>query len=210
MNMIIRTIILAKAPHSGKVKTRLVPSIGVAAAADLAVKLLVDTVARAMGAELGPVELCLAPLADRCWQQIDLPTGLHYSDQGPGDLGGRMARVSNRAIAQGERVILLGTDCPALSVTELQAIAMALSKQDAVVVPALDGGYVALGLSRFDPMLFAGIAWGSSLVLAQTLKRLQALAWRFELRDPLPDIDEPADLQYLPGAWQAWLNSQVK
>ncbi len=200
-----RIVIFAKAPHPGLVKTRLIPALGAGGAAQFAVKLLHDTVTKALEADIGPVELCLSPLTDPCWQELNLPSGLYYSDQGIGDLGLRMARIADRAIREGEKVILLGTDCPALRESELYVIARALDEHDAVIVPALDGGYVALALGKFDPLVFAGVAWGSSLVLTQTLKRIEALGWRCQICEPLPDIDEQADLQTLPAAWQSWL-----
>ena len=59
---------------------------------------------------------------DPAWQGI-LPGGLLLSDQGKGDLGRRLARAARRAIAGGEAVLLIGTDCPELTAGRLRAAA---------------------------------------------------------------------------------------
>jgi glycosyltransferase A (GT-A) superfamily protein (DUF2064 family) len=64
---------------------------------------------------------------------------------------------------------------------------------DAVVVPAEDGGYALLGLARCDDRLFADITWGGDTVLAATRERLRALHWRWHELETLWDIDRPAD-----------------
>ena len=51
-----------------------------------------------------------------------------------------------------------------------------------------------LGLSRFDPTIFRDIAWSTDQVLAQTLDRIAELGWSVLVGDPLPDVDEAADL----------------
>ncbi|HNC68026.1 MAG TPA: glycosyltransferase, partial [Thauera aminoaromatica] len=103
-------------------------------------------------------------------------------------------------LAGGERVLLIGTDCPALDAACLRTAAEALDEVEAVIVPSFDGGYVLLGLRRFDPSLFEGIAWSTSTVAAATRVRLDALAWSYQVLPALQDIDVPADLVHLPSA----------
>ena len=91
-------------------------------------------------------------------------------------------------------------DCPALDAACLRTAAEALDEVDAVIVPSFDGGYVLLGLRRFDPSLFEGIAWSTSTVAAATRVRLDALAWSYQVLPALQDIDVPADLVHLPSA----------
>ncbi|MFZ0791908.1 MAG: TIGR04282 family arsenosugar biosynthesis glycosyltransferase, partial [Chromatiaceae bacterium] len=118
--------------------------------------------------------------------------------QGDGDLGARMGRAARRVLLGEERVLLIGTDCPALSEGHLRAAAEALDSHDAALHPALDGGYPLLGLRAYHPSLFADIPWSTREVAALTLARLQALKWCVWLGESLPDIDEPADLIHLP------------
>jgi glycosyltransferase A (GT-A) superfamily protein (DUF2064 family) len=87
-----------------------------------------------------------------------------------------------------------------LDAGQLQIAALALQDADATLIPALDGGYVLLGLNQYDASAFSGIAWSTSNVATATQERIQALQWRVQTLAPLHDIDEPSDLQYLPAA----------
>ncbi|MDP1525099.1 MAG: TIGR04282 family arsenosugar biosynthesis glycosyltransferase [Rhodocyclaceae bacterium] len=192
---ITRILIFAKAPVPWRVKTRLIPALGAAGAARLARRMLENTLANALDAVIGPVELCASPLISAPdWAGIPLPHGVECSAQGDGDLGERMARASQRAFAQNDRVLLIGTDCPGLSAGHLRAAAAALDGHAAAIYPAVDGGYSLLGLRAFHPSLFEDIPWSTSSVAKLTLARMQALEWSVWQGDVLTDIDEPADL----------------
>jgi len=194
-----RIVIFAKAPQPGFAKTRLIPALGIQGAADLARRMLAQTVRKALAAGLGPVELCVTPSAtDPLWQTLAVPDAVHWSDQGGGDLGQRMARATQRVLDGGEPVLLIGTDCPELGAAHLQRAARALQRSDAALLPTFDGGYALLGLKRFHPSLFAGIAWSSACVAAETLDRFGQQGWTVHSQPMLHDIDEPADLQWLP------------
>ncbi|MCY1551679.1 transferase 1, rSAM/selenodomain-associated [compost metagenome] len=69
-------------------------------------------------------------------------------------------------------------------------------------MPAFDGGYVLLGLNRFDASLFAGIAWSTATVAQETRRRVEQLGWSLQTLPTLHDIDEPADLRWLPAHLQ--------
>ncbi|OIN04507.1 TIGR04282 family arsenosugar biosynthesis glycosyltransferase [Oceanisphaera psychrotolerans] len=197
-----RIIVFAKAPLPGQVKTRLIPALGPEGAARLARKMLLSTLERSLAAGLGPVELCMSPgPTDPAWQGLPLPPGLTLSDQGDGNLGERMARAAERGLAQAPRVLLTGTDCPALTPARLRAAAEQLHRHDMVIHPALDGGYVLLGLTRFSPRLFADIPWSTAQVAPLTLSRIDELGWSLHRAEPLSDIDEPGDLDRLSAHW---------
>jgi rSAM/selenodomain-associated transferase 1 len=198
----IRVVIFAKAPLAGFAKTRLIPALGQQGAADLAKRLLEHTLYQTLESQIGTVELCVTPSAtDTVWQTMCLPSGVRLTDQGEGDLGERMARAAERVIAAGESILLIGTDCPQLDVAQLQRAALALQHTHSTLVPAFDGGYVLLGLSRFDSSVFSGIAWSTERVMGETMERLKRLDWPVETLPALHDIDEPSDLKWLPKAW---------
>ncbi len=189
-----RILIFAKAPVAGAAKTRLIPLLGAEGAARLAANMLRQTVASAIAAGLGTPELCVTPDSDDpAWQDL-LPPSVALSDQGSGDLGQRLSAAAARVIAAGENVLLIGTDCPALDGALLAAAAAHLETHDAVLHRAEDGGYVLLGLKRFDPSLFTDIAWSSDTVATTTIERIEALGWSLFFGQTLRDIDEPADL----------------
>ncbi len=192
-------IVFAKAPQPGAAKTRLIPALGALGAARLARQLLQHTLAQAMAAGLGGVELCMSPApGDAAWQTLVLPEGLQFSTQGDGDLGARMARAAQRALRRHAGVLLIGSDCPALDASHLRRAAQALARHGATMHPAADGGYVLLGLSRFDARVFDAIAWSTASVAASTRERFAALGWRLHEGETLHDIDRPADLAQLP------------
>ncbi len=180
-----RIVVFAKQPLPGWVKTRLIPALGAEGAARLAAEMLARTIDEALATGL-PVELCGDP-DPAGWYEGPL---VALSDQGGGDLGARLARAASPA----QPLLLIGADCPALDRGRLRAAAAALETHDCVVQPATDGGYVLLGLRRFDASLFEGIAWSTSSVAAETIARIEALGWSLSVRETLADVDEPSDL----------------
>jgi rSAM/selenodomain-associated transferase 1 len=199
-----RIVILAKAPVAGFAKTRLVPALGAEAAARLARRMLLHTLQEADAAAVGPVELCVTPHpSDPAWQGLPALQGVCWTGQATGDLGVRMADAARRASAAGESVLLIGTDCPQLDATLLRQAAALLRDQDAVLYPTYDGGYALLGLRRFDPRPFEQIPWSTAEVANRTIDCVRALGWTLAVGDLLHDIDEPADLQWLPDGWPA-------
>ncbi|HEY0335846.1 MAG TPA: TIGR04282 family arsenosugar biosynthesis glycosyltransferase [Burkholderiales bacterium] len=188
-------IVFAKAPMPGAVKTRLIPVLGPEGAAALHGRLVERTVATASVAARDTVELHVAPEDDflRCcaarYNAALVPQcGL--------DLGDRMHHAFERALLRGRcsAVVLIGSDCPALTALHIRCAFEALHDgYDAVLGPAEDGGYVLLGLTRTDRRMFEGIAWGTSEVLDQTRARLRGLGWRWRELETLWDVDTPAD-----------------
>jgi rSAM/selenodomain-associated transferase 1 len=192
-------VVFARAPRPGEAKTRLVPLLGPQGAAALQAQLTERALATARAAALGAVELRCAPDAEEpffraCAQRY----GVRLAAQGGGDLGARMLRACAAALADHEHVLLIGSDCPAMTTRYLRRAQRALRDgRDAVLGPAADGGYVLLGLARLDPRLFAGIEWGTERVLAQTRARLAALGWRWLELPALWDVDRPEDYEKL-------------
>ncbi len=68
-------------------------------------------------------------------------------------------------------MLLIGTDCPAQTVADLEAAVAALRDADAVIQPAEDGGYVLIGMNDARPALFTDIAWGSATVSSRRRAR---------------------------------------
>lgn len=195
----IQLIIFAKAPVPGQVKTRLIPVLGAEGAARLAGLMLGHILHQSVTAQTGTVELCVSPDADdQVWQSVNLPEHISITNQGDGDLGTRMQRACERSINNGKSVILLGADCPELDVAYLRKAVTALESHDATLVPATDGGYVLLGLNRFHPLIMEDIPWSTPDVTRITLARFDQLEYSVQLLPALHDIDQPADLAWLP------------
>lgn len=190
-----RILIFAKAPVPGEVKTRLIPVLGADGAARLAAQMLEQTLEAAAAAAVGPVELCTDVPVDPP-QRPDIATPV-LSLQGDGDLGERLSRAAKRIVEEaGEPLLMIGSDCPELDGGRLRAAAAALDDHDAVILPAADGGYVLLGLKRFDTSLFNDIAWSTNQVAAETIGRIRSLDWSLHVGETLRDVDEPDDLAW--------------
>ncbi|MBI4936849.1 MAG: TIGR04282 family arsenosugar biosynthesis glycosyltransferase [Nitrosomonadales bacterium] len=198
----VRIIIFAKAPQPGFAKTRLIPVLGPEGAAKLACRMLQHTLACAVDAAVGPVELRVMPeIASPAWLGTEIAQEIEIADQGGGDLGERLARAAQRALERGETVLLIGTDCIEMSALLLRDAAATLECNDAVIYPAADGGYVLLGLASFHPSLFNDIAWSTESVARETIKRIGLLGWSLETGPQLHDVDRPGDLKRIPADW---------
>jgi rSAM/selenodomain-associated transferase 1 len=207
--MIPRIVVFAKSPAAGFAKPRLTPARGAETAARLAGRMLQHTLQQAIAAAVGPVELCVTPQpSDPAWQGWSAVAGITWSAQADGDLGHRMAQVAQRAIVANERVLLIGTDCPQLDAVRLRSAAELLGHCDAVLSPTFDGGYALLGLRRFDQRPFEQMPWSTADVAVRTIERIRQLGWSLTVGDMLHDIDDPADLQWLPDDWDFFHDSK--
>jgi rSAM/selenodomain-associated transferase 1 len=185
----INVAILAKAPIPGTAKTRLIPSIGAHAAAALQERLTERTVATAHAAAIGSVTLwCTPDPSHVSFRELVLRHGIALKRQPEGDLGARMLAAMNGP------TLVIGTDCPALTPTQLRAAATALRDADVALIPAEDGGYVLIGACTPHPQLFSGVTWGSASVMQETRARLTALGLRSIELETLWDVDTEADL----------------
>jgi rSAM/selenodomain-associated transferase 1 len=187
-------LVFLKAARPGVVKTRLVPVLGKASAAEL-YRVLAEAEVRRTAPRRGEYErrLCYTPPRARAAMEAWFPGEVFVPQEGV-DLGARMARAFDRAFVDGaRRVAIIGGDVPAVSRATVRQAFRSLRGHDVVLGPARDGGYYLLALSHPRPALFRGIAWGSSSVLAATLKKAAGLAVR--LLEPLTDIDTLEDLR---------------
>lgn len=200
-----RLLVFARPPVTGAAKTRLVPALGAEGAARLHAALVRHILQQAAAAGPHALELwCAAPDPGNALAALARETGARVRMQRGGDLGARMAHALGAATPGGAPAIVVGSDCPWLDTAALCEAATALDGADAVVGPALDGGYVLLGLHRVEPALFSGIDWGTADVLDATRARLRALGWRWRELAARPDIDRPADLERLARLGPQW------
>jgi uncharacterized protein len=198
----IHIAVMARQPQPGRAKTRLIPALGADGAARLAQRLLEHALAQATQAAPGQVTLYLTPDApEPALQALAQRHGAALAAQGDGDLGARMARALAHGLAHAPAALVIGTDAPQLDAAVLREAAAALATHDSVFVPAHDGGFVLLGLTRCPPGLLDGLAWSHANVLRDTLARLRERRFAPALLAPLHDIDTADDLQHLPSGW---------
>jgi rSAM/selenodomain-associated transferase 1 len=177
----VNLIVIAKAPRAGRVKTRLCPPCTPHQAAGLAEAALSDTLAAVSGTPARRRVLALEG-APGPW----LPRGFDVVGQRGQGLGERLAAAIADA---GAPALVVGMDTPQLAPALLSAAASGLGAHDAVLGPALDGGYWAIGLRRADPAAFAGVPMSTPDTFAAQARRLRELRLRTAILDPLRDVD---------------------
>ena len=193
--------IFAKSPIVGKVKTRLTDVINEQAATDLhkqLVKYCLQKFSRIFTVKLWCYPDELHPFFTKCKNEFNI--SLHQQ-QGK-NLGERMAFALSATVPK--PTILIGSDCPTLTVKTLQNAFLALQNNQVVLGPAEDGGYVLIGMQQKFPELFTDIPWGSSLVLETTRSRLSTLQLNWYETATQWDVDRPQDLirlEKLNGIW---------
>ena len=196
MNEPVAVAVLAKAPVAGFAKTRLIPVLGPHGAAVLHARLLERAVTSACAAAVGPVTLWATPDERHpVFQSIAAQLGIKLVRQGEGDLGARMLTA---VAAAKSPALVIGADCPVLTPHHLRVAAHILrAGDDAVVIPAEDGGYALIGLRRPERALFADMPWSTPVVMAETRRRFRELGLTWQEPVTLWDVDRPQDLQRL-------------
>ena len=191
--------VMTRLPREGRNKTRLIPALGKAGAMHFHDKLARHAIGRAssfcMAGKKRHLRVCIeggTSIEGKTWLGDD---SLDCREQASGDLGNRMETAARDAFEEGaKKVIIIGTDCPSIDESVLASATEALDSHDLVYVPATDGGYVLVGMSKLVPAVFRDISWGGEDVLEASLAAASSAGAKLKLLDPIPDVDLPEDL----------------
>ncbi|NOY72049.1 MAG: glycosyltransferase [Gammaproteobacteria bacterium] len=192
-------IIFAKAPVAGQVKTRLIPYLQAEQATELHRRLVEHTLSIVTKGKPNNIELWCAPNCKHaffkfCEQKYNVALKVQQGNT----LGERMTHAFNETLQYSRFAIILGTDCPILSISDIEhALEKLQHAYDAVISPAEDGGYALLGLAAPQPKIFKRINWGHDNVLSQTRQIINKAKLRYCELDTLWDIDRPEDYERL-------------
>jgi rSAM/selenodomain-associated transferase 1 len=190
-------LVFCKAPIAGQVKTRLMPQLTAQAAADIHTELTRRMLNFLSQSQLCPIQLWCSPDRVHSFFQTcvqDYPVSLHVQ-QGE-DLGERMLHAIEHVLQQSSRVLLIGCDCPSLTISDVDLAINALQKdQDIVLAPAEDGGYVMIGMKRGYPELFINKTWGHAGVLITAQQQIKNLNLNCIETTMQWDVDTFEDLQ---------------
>lgn len=201
-----RLLIFARAPILGTVKTRLAVTLPEPATTQLYQQMLDYTVEQAVTAALCPVEIWCSPdTAHPLFRDYHQRWGIALHQQHGLDLGQRLQYALQSALTRAHSALVIGSDCPALSVADLEAALAALENGCAVVFnPAEDGGYVLLGLRQLILALFEEMPWGSAQVMAMSRQRLTQLSIPWQELATRWDVDTLEAVQRLQhyAPWQ--------
>ena len=186
-------IIMIKNPEKGKVKTRLAADIGDDAALAVYQQLLTHT--RSVTEQL-PVDLFVfySDVVDR----NDLFTTGRYKKytQCSGDLGVRMDYAFSIPFKnEYKKVVMIGSDCFALSEKHITDAFAALNDHDFVIGPADDGGYYLIGMTKWNRWVMEHKPWSTASLLSTTLEDIRKHEHKVALLEQLSDIDTLADVK---------------
>ena len=200
-------VLYARAPHAGRVKTRMLPWLDPGEALRLHLVLLEDSLHLlkncAVAAGAAPFVSMSEPWepeeADGCAEIAAAARGVARLPQSGGDLGERLRATFRTLLARGfGRIVVIGSDSPTLPPAHLTTALEALGRgADAVLGPADDGGYCLVGAARELPGMFEAIPWGTERVLESTRAALDRCGARVVLLPTWYDVDLPRDLERL-------------
>jgi uncharacterized protein len=179
----ITLVVIAKEPRPGRCKTRLCPPLEPFEAADLALAALTDTLSTVTATPAARRVLALDGEPGP-W----VPDGFDVVPQVQGGLGDRLAGAFAAAAAP---ALLVGMDTPQLTVGDLEAASARLADDrcDAVIGPAPDGGYWAIGMRAPRAEAFAGVPMSSRATYLAQRRRLGELGLRTVELEEMRDLD---------------------
>jgi uncharacterized protein len=158
-------VIMAKAPRTGSVKTRLADDLSPEAATELYQCLLSDTIALAQA--LDHVEIAvMCPGSDAQDLRRTVDGTVRIVPQVGQGLAAGLASVFEQFASRGDcQVIAFNSDSPHLPVSVLETASVALGTNGLVVGPTHDGGYYLVGATVSRPDRFVRDGMGTENAL---------------------------------------------
>ena len=182
-------LVFSKAPVAGEVNTRLIPHIGVDKATGLQEEFIHSRLKTFTEADLCHVQLWCSPdTSSEFFNTCRETYGVALFKQDGIDLGARMSMAIKQSLENYKHVAVIGTDAPALGVAQVdEAMSVIRSSNEIVLVPAEDGGYVLIGMSRHHGEIFLTVPWGTDRVLRKTRGNIIALGLKHPSIPPAHD-----------------------
>jgi len=183
MMVAVELLVIAKEPVPGRSKTRLSPPLTPAQAATLAEAALADTLETVARTEARRRTLVLEG-SPGDW----LPAGFDVVPQTDGGLDARLAAAFSAIRGP---ALLVGMDTPQITVEVLESAIGLLGEEtnDAVLGPAEDGGWWAIGLTTPSPEVFLSVPMSTDETCAAQIARLESLGLRWAELPTLRDFD---------------------
>ncbi len=185
-------IVFIRKPELGKVKTRLAATIGQEAALEAYKELL----------EITRLAATIVNADRHLWYDGELvmhdswsPTDFRKFLQPDGNLGYKLEIAFTEALADHQKVLVVGSDCPFISDSIINSAFDSLDEHDIALGPTEDGGYYLLGMKCMNAQLFKDISWSTEIVFEQTLQKIRDLQLKVALLPSLYDIDTEAEFK---------------
>jgi hypothetical protein len=197
MNLDRCIILFVKYPEKGKVKTRLSSVLGDETTRNL-YKCFVSDLIGNLEKERYTFKIAFYPPGSDARIISWLGPGHSYITQIGKDLGERMKTAFEETFLEGfKKVLVIGTDIPALTPSLIEKAFKALKHSDAVIGPCYDGGYYLIGFRKemFLSDVFGGIQWSTERVFKYTMGVFMKKAYQVHVLPKLRDIDRIEDLR---------------
>ncbi|MBW6481938.1 MAG: TIGR04282 family arsenosugar biosynthesis glycosyltransferase [Vicingaceae bacterium] len=196
-------IVFVKNIRLGKVKTRLAQTIGDENAFLIYKELVKITEKATQQLQNCTIQIYFSDVVEENqWDNCE-----KFVQQG-NDLGEKMQDAFHRGFAMGyQKIILIGSDLPAISAPIIQQGFDALNSNDIVFGPAEDGGYYLVSMKKLHPTVFQNKPWSNEELLSLTLKELSD--YKLQLLPFLNDIDVYEDLKKHPSLLQLIENPET-
>jgi uncharacterized protein len=194
-----RLVVMVKDPTRTMVKNRLAEHVGRVLAETLYRSFVTDILKTVRDASLSAMVAFSPPGSRRsveAWIGQDVP----LMEQTGDDLGARMKNIFLDLFRDGcSRVVVVGSDIPDLGAGVIEEAFHRLHENDAVIGPALDGGYYLAGFTKegFLPDIFEGITWSTETVFRETAAILLQGGRTVHVLPRLSDVDTVTDLRAL-------------
>ncbi|MBB6445599.1 TIGR04282 family arsenosugar biosynthesis glycosyltransferase [Bacillus benzoevorans] len=204
-------ILMTRIPIAGKTKTRLMDLLTGDECAGLHMAFLKDLMTTFT--ELKGIDLFMTytPKDSLSILEHVIPESIESFPQKGEDLGERMFNAINEVLQKGyKKVVLIGSDIPDLSASDIQTSFWLLDKHDIVLGPTYDGGYYLVGMKTAHERIFhIPKKWGGKSVLEATFDIGNEQNLTVGLGAKYRDIDTKEDLFAFAGKHENTKTSQT-
>jgi hypothetical protein len=195
--------IMAKASIPGRTKTRLVPPLTFAEAAEFNTAFLQDVAANiATAAAEVPIQgyAAFGPPETAAFFASTLMSSVGLIEAWHPNFGDCLFTAIEAMFGRGHNAaVVLNSDSPTLPTSLLAETARLLARPGdrAVLGPSRDGGYYLLGLKAPHRRMFDDVAWSTEHVATQTRARAAEIGLPVHILPEWYDIDDAQSLQLL-------------
>ncbi|MBJ7596425.1 MAG: DUF2064 domain-containing protein [Candidatus Dormibacteraeota bacterium] len=187
-------VVFGRSPDTGSGKSRLRPLLG-SGRVDLLYSAFLEDI---LGWELPPATTIFVALTAEPNGLTRMAPDATFLVQPAEAFGDRISAAVDSVFAAGAaRAVIVGTDSPTLPAVTLAACFDRLSEHRATLVPAADGGWVAMGVDAALDGSLAGVTWSSAQTCDATRAALHRAGRSPLLLDPWYDVDDAAGLARL-------------
>lgn len=193
-------ILMTRVPIEGETKTRLIGNLSKKECANLQFNFLKDIISL-LDYIKNYADIFITYTPEDKFKIIEdiIPSYITSFPQKGINLGERMRNAFDYVFNKKyKRVILMGSDIPAVRLNHIIDSFKSLCDNDVVIGPTYDGGYYLLGMNNLYECIFDDdIKWGGENVFEKTINIAKGNNLKAAIAQKNRDIDTYEDLMYL-------------